>query len=323
MIQPAVTTDPATRRVLADVADERIHQDLKWGQQNHPLIDQLLVQQNRPHTRFAEEYEIPTAFRATQLCRTAGERGQDDWLRILVEEVSEFMAAAEDAHRGPASTAAARAELVQVAAVAVAAIECIDRSTAAPALNGETLHTRATDRYRVAWSQWTPGDIDDDQAVQDQLGVDWGSGDEPWSATIALDEAVELVKVFKLPAKEMQTPVTVDYDAERRTVKVRRDRDTGHSAITIVAVNTFVEAPDIPMMLAKSDRIKAARNATFNAKWLADFAKVRARGPMRLTFTPSLFVHITIGKRFIGAIVQVRDDEDLRSLLPESEPAEA
>ena len=117
----------ATSFVMSDVARERARQDAKWGVQNHPLIDQLLAAQGRPHIRFAEEYEIPTALRATVLCQTMARRGEVDWLRILIEEVSEFMAAAEVAHCGPEAHAAARAELVQVAAVAVAAIESMDR----------------------------------------------------------------------------------------------------------------------------------------------------------------------------------------------------
>jgi hypothetical protein len=117
-----------TTEVLAEIGAERIRQDAKWGEQNHPLIDQLLVAQGRPHTRFAEEYEIPTALRATLMCQGAAAKGEVTWLHILVEEVSEFMAAAETAHLMHGA-AEARAELVQVAAVAVAAIEAMDRNS--------------------------------------------------------------------------------------------------------------------------------------------------------------------------------------------------
>lgn len=108
-----------TASVLFEVARERSRQDAKWGTQNHPLVDPVLL--HRPHTRMAEEFEIPTALRATQLCQGAAARGEVTWAHILVEEVAEFVAAAQH------DQAEARAELVQVAAVAIAAVEAIDR----------------------------------------------------------------------------------------------------------------------------------------------------------------------------------------------------
>jgi hypothetical protein len=113
-----------TDKVLAEVAAERARQDAKWGEQNHPLVDQTLVLTKRDSLRFAEEYEIPTATRARALCQIAARRGDVTWLHILIEEVSEFMEAAPSE---VFDVAEARAEMLQVAAVAVAAIECIDR----------------------------------------------------------------------------------------------------------------------------------------------------------------------------------------------------
>jgi len=116
-----------TSLVISEIAAERARQDAKWGVQNHPLVDALLHEQNCSHKRMAEEYEIPTALRATQLCQWAAQKGQVTWLHILQEEVSEFMA--ESQHSTPYPDAA-RAELVQIAAVAVAAIEAFDRARA-------------------------------------------------------------------------------------------------------------------------------------------------------------------------------------------------
>jgi NTP pyrophosphatase (non-canonical NTP hydrolase) len=78
--------------VLADVFEERERQDKKWGQQNHD------------------------AFR---------------WLSILTEEVGEAAQAANDVEEKceVQHWARYREELVQVAAVAVAMIECFDRQT--------------------------------------------------------------------------------------------------------------------------------------------------------------------------------------------------
>jgi NTP pyrophosphatase (non-canonical NTP hydrolase) len=80
----------ATVIALADVVRERERQDDKWGQQDH---DNIL------------------------------------WSAILVEEVGEFAQEALTERFGASGNGHgdAREELVQIAAVAVAAIEAIDR----------------------------------------------------------------------------------------------------------------------------------------------------------------------------------------------------
>lgn len=85
-----------TWEVLHAVADERKQQDAKWGEQNHdPYI----------------------------------------WLAVLGEEVGEVNQAALKATFSGQAWADYRAELVQVAAVAVAMIECLDRHDGAPPSN--------------------------------------------------------------------------------------------------------------------------------------------------------------------------------------------
>lgn len=86
-----------TGSVLAEILAERRRQDAKWGQQDH-----------NPST----------------------------WLMVLAEEVGEANQAVFEtlfpsfdrrtARRGPRSLAEYRQELIQVAAVAVAAIESLD-----------------------------------------------------------------------------------------------------------------------------------------------------------------------------------------------------
>ncbi len=75
--------------VLSEVRFERERQDRKWGQQNHP-----------PFT----------------------------WLAILGEEVGESNNAALEAVFGSMDPKNYREELIQVAAVAVAAVEAYDRN---------------------------------------------------------------------------------------------------------------------------------------------------------------------------------------------------
>ena len=176
--------------------------------------------------------------------------------------------------------------------------------------DGYRLHALATDRYRIGVSTWEKGDSDGED-VQDDLFTDWGSGDDPWAMSIALDEAKELVKVFKLGPKEHHTPVTVDYDAGRWHAKVVRARETGHSAITVVTPDTRAEFPDVRALMTKNDRLESVMSLGFSAKMLADFAKVRPRGPMELKFTGAEgLTHVTIGERFVGAIQPVRFGKD-------------
>lgn len=90
--------DGSTGAVLAEVRAERQRQDARWGQQDH---------------------------------------APEVWLMVLAEEVGEANQAAFEtlfprfdkraSGRGPRRLADYRQELVQVAAVAVAAIESLDR----------------------------------------------------------------------------------------------------------------------------------------------------------------------------------------------------
>jgi hypothetical protein len=98
----------ADTKVLGEIAAERARQDEKWGEQNHP-------------DGTGDYPEIIDADVARMACEGAAEGGYLDWLHILREEVAEaFAESAPDK---------LRAELVQVAAVAVAWVEAIDRRT--------------------------------------------------------------------------------------------------------------------------------------------------------------------------------------------------
>lgn len=96
-------------KAMLDVADERICQHEKWGEQNHP-----------DGTGRPGDAEIAAAARATCQANTPA---TDNWRDILEEEVREAYAETD--------AALLRAELVQVAAVAVAWAEAIDRRVSA------------------------------------------------------------------------------------------------------------------------------------------------------------------------------------------------
>lgn len=83
----------AMEDVLNEIRQERTKQDVKWGEQNHAPAD---------------------------------------WLIILGEEVGEVNKAALEAKFGSSTLREYREELVQVAAVTVAMIECFDRNHLPP-----------------------------------------------------------------------------------------------------------------------------------------------------------------------------------------------
>ncbi|MFI5934747.1 hypothetical protein [Actinoplanes sp. NPDC051494] len=173
--------------------------------------------------------------------------------------------------------------------------------------DGTMLHALSTDRFRMAVSSWHPDD-EPDADVQDDMFVRWGGADDPWTATLTLEDAKELVKVFKLPPKKQRVPLTLDFANEQ--VTVRRDRDTGYTAVRLDVPDQLAQFPDIRKLLADSDRLKPITGLMFNAKFLADFGKVRPRAPMQLSFTGSTAItHVGIGKRFLGAIMPLREGE--------------
>lgn len=115
-----------TEDVLGEVALERVTQDATWGEQNHP-------------NGTGEEY-ADLAERARTICDMAHQEGVGTWSQILLEETLEACAEADPRKL--------RSELVQVAAVAVAWIEAIDRKAAREEECAPTV--RAPEGYPVA-----------------------------------------------------------------------------------------------------------------------------------------------------------------------------
>jgi hypothetical protein len=101
---------------LLEVGYERLRQELKWGQQNHPDLPPDAPENVLPSTWLY----VPTADDARAMCQGAFAQHRGSYAHILLEEVCEAFDDARDPHK-------LRAELVQVAAVAVAWIEKIDR----------------------------------------------------------------------------------------------------------------------------------------------------------------------------------------------------
>lgn len=108
--------------VLDEVAVERLNQNRKWGEQNHH--DGVVFLRTRV-SRMAYGIESGEYFK--RKCARHNEDGDLSWSHVLLEEVAEAMDEAA-ANRIPEL----RAELVQVAAVAAAWVEAIDRRACAP-----------------------------------------------------------------------------------------------------------------------------------------------------------------------------------------------
>jgi predicted house-cleaning noncanonical NTP pyrophosphatase (MazG superfamily) len=96
--------------VLGDIARERAAQEAMWGVQEFP---------DGTGWEYASDAE-----RAKAACRTAWSDGELTWRHILTEEFFEAMAESDP---GPL-----RAELVQVAAVAVKWVQALDRRPGRP-----------------------------------------------------------------------------------------------------------------------------------------------------------------------------------------------
>ena len=94
-----------TLSVLAEVRTERFRQDVKWGVQNHPNGTSLNNVHFRNRKYFVNEELIAT--------------GKLTWQDIAEEEFLEAVSETDPVKL--------REELIQLAAVCVAWIECLDR----------------------------------------------------------------------------------------------------------------------------------------------------------------------------------------------------
>jgi hypothetical protein len=118
----------STKSILQEIEQERNKQDTKWGEQNHPFHHPLCAieaaDKKEMDAIVAAFYNIPSQQEVKQFCDSHIPLNQTNFATILLEEVVEALSECDDA--------AIRAELIQVAAVAVNAIEAIDRRTVRP-----------------------------------------------------------------------------------------------------------------------------------------------------------------------------------------------
>jgi hypothetical protein len=96
--------------IFSEIKAERARQDAKWGEQNHPM---------RREDENAIKFFKTMSAQTRELCDALEFLKKVTWYDILIEEVFEVF--------DEGSPAKQRDELVQVIAVGVAMIECIDR----------------------------------------------------------------------------------------------------------------------------------------------------------------------------------------------------
>jgi hypothetical protein len=105
--------------VIGEVVAERERQNAKWGEQNHPDgtgPHLLLLHGTEVNLDLRSGEELARIFKA----KCGGNApNEDNWRDILLEEVFEALAELDPARL--------RGELIQVAAVAAAWVEAIDR----------------------------------------------------------------------------------------------------------------------------------------------------------------------------------------------------
>jgi len=105
--------------ILSEIKAERQRQEEKWGQQEHPILDQRLL--TFGPERMCDEYELPSEDRARELCEYRSRTGTLTYMHILIEEISEAASCGKNVEE-------LRKELIQCAAVTVAMIESLDRN---------------------------------------------------------------------------------------------------------------------------------------------------------------------------------------------------
>lgn len=108
-------------KVYNEVEKEEQKQLDKWGEQNHPCLDQTLLNREGGCTpeRMCDNYDIPSENVAKFLCDNSFKNGTGTYAHIALEELSEVISEFDIEKR--------RQELIQLAAVCISWIKKIDR----------------------------------------------------------------------------------------------------------------------------------------------------------------------------------------------------
>lgn len=178
--------------------------------------------------------------------------------------------------------------------------------------DGTELHATATDEELAGISSWSPDDAPEgDDSKQDGLWPNLGGADDPWTIVLDLPTIEEVLRAFKLPAKQSHIPVNLDYirNGTDGRLRITRHVDMGAKVgLAVTANGIVVDFPDVRGVLDHAPRPRAVTELEFNGERLGRFGAVRQRGgALKLTFAgDDGLTLVRIGDRFRGAIQPVR-----------------
>jgi hypothetical protein len=107
------------KHIINDIIIEKQKQLDKWGEQNHPILDSILIE--RDSIRMCEEYHLPSEIVAKQNVDINAKRNTLTYMHILVEEVAEAASCKDNIEN-------LRNELIQIATVAISMVESLEKN---------------------------------------------------------------------------------------------------------------------------------------------------------------------------------------------------
>lgn len=120
-LQKRIAVREQDKGILREIAEERIRQEDKWGEQNHPDgTGTTWIEDLMPFT-WRDDRAAHIALLAKAQCEREARQGKQTWRGIALEEIAEAFAETDPV--------LLRAELMQSAAVLVNWIGAIDRRT--------------------------------------------------------------------------------------------------------------------------------------------------------------------------------------------------
>lgn len=175
------------------------------------------------------------------------------------------------------------------------------------AWDGESLHFTTYDVYAGATVEWTPGEGAEGEPNEDPEGGQepaWGGEDAPWATWIRYEQAKEILKLFKLPAKLWRFPVSVKCSPTGDRLIIEREDGprVGRQLMIQAEPEMLAKIPNVRTYVEDRGAERTQRgHVTFTAQRLAAFGAVRAHGLMTMVFGRDIDpAAIIIGSRFCG-----------------------
>lgn len=191
------------------------------------------------------------------------------------------------------------------------------------AWTGDDLKASAYDVLSGGTSTWVPGGGVELTAGEaggpEEIFAEWG-GDEndyAWRVWVGLDDAKEIVKTFKLPAKEALTPVTIETNIAQSRLIVARAKTDKRSAHTMTIETDTAQVSRVPNPeeVAESafsqDSAQMQIGLALAAYRLGAFAAVRQWDVAAFSFgTAGGPIAVQISSRFTGFIFAAGDSQN-------------